>query len=130
MAGTFTATYRLHWTMDVTEAMRRYWNDPDEIAEQGAYAVSLLLMRSFLGYTAVERAWKGTGFDWWLGPDDNRLLSKARLEVSGIMRGATKQVNSRVKAKLAQTRRSDEFGLPAYVVVVEFGTPRAKVVRR
>ncbi len=130
VTGTFVAAFQLHWSMDVTEAMRRYWNDPDETAEQGAYAVSLLLMRALLGYTAVERAWKGTGFDWWLGPDDNRLVSKARLEVSGIMSGGLKHVNSRVKAKLAQTRRSDASGLPAYVAVVEFGTPRAKVVRR
>jgi hypothetical protein len=128
--GSFTITSRVLWTMDVTEAMRRYWNDPDEIAEQGAYAIALLLMRSLLGYTAVERAWKRTGFDWWLGPDDNRLVSKARLEVSGIMRGGMKHINSRVKVKLAQTRRSDASGLPAYVVVVEFSTPRAKVVQR
>jgi len=128
--GTFAATFRLCWTMDVTEAMRRYWNDPHEIAEQGANAIALLLMRSLLGYTVVERAWQRTGFDWWLGPDDNRLASKARLEVSGIMRGGPKHVNSRVKAKLAQTRRSDASALAAYVAVVEFGTPRAKVVRR
>jgi hypothetical protein len=130
VAGTFTATYRLRWTMDVTEAMRRYWNDPDETAEEGAYAVALLVMRALLGFTVVERACKKTGFDWWLGPDNNRLEGKARLEVSGIMHGTTKQLNSRVKAKLTQTERSDASGLPAYAFVVEFGWPRAKVVRR
>ena len=61
--GSFNATFRLVWTMDVTEAMRRYWNDPDETAELGAYAVALLTLRSLTGLTVLERSRKGTGFD-------------------------------------------------------------------
>jgi hypothetical protein len=34
--GSFATTFRLLWSVDVTEAMRRYWNDPDETAEQRA----------------------------------------------------------------------------------------------
>src|SRR5437868_11404876 len=44
--GSFNAAFRLVWSMDVTEAMRRYWNDPDEAAEQGAYALALLMLRA------------------------------------------------------------------------------------
>jgi hypothetical protein len=33
--GSFNTAFRLLWAMDVTDAMRRYWNDPDETAEQG-----------------------------------------------------------------------------------------------
>src|ERR1700736_3151654 len=44
--GSFKTAFRLLWSMDVTEAMRRYWNDPDEAAEQGAYALALLMLRS------------------------------------------------------------------------------------
>jgi len=42
--GSFNTAFRLLWSMDVTEAMRRYWNDPDEKAEQGAYALALLIL--------------------------------------------------------------------------------------
>jgi hypothetical protein len=65
--GSFNTAFRLLWSMDVTEAMRRYWNDPDETAEQGAYALALLVLRSLTRLTVLERSRKGTGFDWWLG---------------------------------------------------------------
>jgi hypothetical protein len=128
--GSFNTAFRLLWSMDVTEAMRRYWNDPDETAEQGAYALALLVLRSLAGLTVLERSRKGTGFDWWLASEDNLFQATARLEVSGIMRGSAWRVNGRLKERIAQTERSDPSGLTAYVAVVEFGGPTAKVVRR
>jgi hypothetical protein len=35
-----------------------------------------------------------------------------------------------LKVRITQTERSDPSGLTAYIAVVEFGAPRAKVVRR
>lgn len=128
--GTFTASFAIHWSAPVTEAMRHYWNDLEEATEQGAYGLAILLVRALTGYTVVERARKGTGFDWWLGNDDNLFQKKARLEVSGILRGPAWRIRSRVTAKEVQTERSSSSGLTAYVVVVEFGTPKSKVVRR
>src|SRR5262245_18658574 len=128
--GTFDTAFRLLWSVDVTEAMRRYWNDPDETAEEGAYALALLMLRSLTGLTVLERSRKGTGFDWWLASDDNLFEAAARLEVSGIMRGSARRINGRLKERIAQTERSDPSGLTAYVAVIEFGEPTAKVVRR
>jgi hypothetical protein len=130
VGGSFAATFQLAWSVDVTEAMRRYWNDPDDTAEQGAHAVALLLIRSLAGLTVLERSRKGTGFDWWLAPEDNLFQATARLEVSGIMRGGARRLNERLKVRMTQTERSDPSGLTAYVAVVEFGAPRAKVIRR
>jgi hypothetical protein len=128
--GAFSAAFRLLWSMDVTEAMRRYWNGPDEAAEQGAYALALLMLRALAGLTVLERSRKGTGFDWWLASEDNLFQAAARLEVSGMMRGSARRVNARLKERVAQTERSDPSGLTAYIAVVEFGRPAAKVVRR
>jgi hypothetical protein len=128
--GAFTATFSLWWSEGITEAKRRFWNDLEEATQQGAYAVAILLVRALTGYTVIERSRKGTGFDWWLGTEDNLFQGKARLEVSGILRGTTRRINSRIKARMGQTRQSDNLALTAYVVVVEFGTPRAKVVQR
>jgi hypothetical protein len=128
--GSFTTAFRLQWSMDVTEAMRRYWNDPDETVEQGACALALLMLRSLAGLTVLERSRKGTGFDWWLAAQDNLFQAAARLEVSGIMQGSARRVNGRLKERIAQTERSDPSGLTAYVAVVEFGVPTAKVIRR
>ena len=109
---------------------RRFWNDLEEATQHGAYAVAILLVRALTGYTVIERSRKGTGFDWWLGTEDNLFQGKARLEVSGILHGTTRRINGRIKARVGQTTQSDNLALPAYVVVVEFGTPRAKVVQR
>ena len=128
--GNFTATFSLSWSERVTEAKRRFWNDLDEATQQGAYAVAILLIRALTGYTVIERSRKGTGFDWWLGAEDNLFQSKARLEVSGILRGTPRRINSRIKARMGQTRQSDNLALTAYVVVVEFGTPRAELMQR
>ncbi len=128
--GSFNTMFRLRWSMDVTEAMRRYWNDPNDTVEQGAYAVALLMLRSLAHLTVLERSRKGTGFDWWLAPEDNLFQGTTRLEVSGIMRGTAARVNGRLKERVAQTERSDPSGLTAYVAVVEFGRPMVKVVRR
>jgi len=128
--GPFNALFRLAWSVDVTEAMRRYWNDPDEAAEQGAHALAVLMLRALTGLTVLERSRKGTGFDWWLASEDNLFQSAARLEVSGIMRGTAKRVNGRLKERTAQTERSDPSGLIAFIAVVEFGRPSAKVIRR
>ncbi len=128
--GAFNTTFRLLWSVDVTDAMRRYWSDPDEAAEQGAYAVALLTLRALTGLTVLERSRKGTGFDWWLAAADNLFQAAARLEVSGIMRGSARRVNARLKERTTQTERSDPSGLTAFIAVIEFGRPLAKVVRR
>jgi hypothetical protein len=127
--GAFTTTFSLSWSEGITEAKRRFWNDLEEATQQGAYAVAILLIRALTGYTVIERSRKGTGFDWWLGKEDNLFQGKARLEVSGILHGTTRRINARIKARIGQTRQSDHLALTAYVVVVEFGTPRAKVVQ-
>lgn len=121
---------KLLWSEPVTDAMRRFWNDLDVATEHGAYGVAILLVRRITGYTIVERARKGTGFDWWLGHEDDLFQKKARLEVSGILRGDSAQIARRVALKKKQTRQSDSTDLPAYVVVVEFSTPRSKFVKR
>jgi hypothetical protein len=54
---------------------------------------------------------------------------KVRLEVSGIRKGDKSRIQSRVRQKLDQTRRSDgQF--PAYVFVIEFSNPLAFVARK
>lgn len=130
IGGDFPETVRIEWTFEVDEAMRRYWRDLTEAVEQGAVGLAILLVRLLAGYTIVERAVKGTGIDWWLGEAGDSLFQrKARLEVSGILTGTTAQLTNRVSAKVEQTRRSDGTGLEAFVVVVEFSGPQARVVK-
>ena len=72
----------------------------------------------------MRRSRKGTGFDYWLGLKGDRLFQhSARLEVSGIRQGSDEAVQKRVNQKVAQTKRSDNLKLAAFIVVVEFGIP-------
>lgn len=124
--GEFSTTFTLDW-QDVTEQARRCWNDKEYTTEQAAYGIAFLLILQLTNLTVIERSRKGTGFDYWLGIQNTTATlpfqRAARLEVSGIRKGDRSQINARVKQKTEQTRASDEQGLPAYIIVVEFSHP-------
>ncbi len=131
--GHYEGRYALLWDK-CTDQMRRCWADLDEAVEHGAYCVSALLLMQFADLIVLERSVKGTGFDYWLGHEEDEqeplFQRKARLEVSGIRRGNASDVDYRLRTRMRQTRRSDRTGLPAYIVVVEFGKPCSKVAAR
>jgi hypothetical protein len=116
----------------VSEPMLRAYRDMQEATELGACGVAILVVRDITGHTVVERSVKGTGFDYWLGTVHSSEAGlepferKARLEVSGILQGGAEIVAARVREKIRQTRRS-AGDYPAYIVVVEFGTPMARM---
>jgi hypothetical protein len=113
----------------VTQQMIRCWNDDEVATECGAYAIAILLIVERTEYTVIERSRKGTGFDYWLGTDGDTLFqAKARLEVSGIRSGDERDIDRRSLRKQRQVRPTSN-PLPAYVVIVEFGTPRGRVTR-
>jgi hypothetical protein len=131
--GDFSGCFRMNWAAAVTAQMRRCWNDAEYATEQGAYGLAFLIVQQLTAYTVIERSIKGTGFDYWLGEvSPNTVLSferKVRLEVSGILQGQESRIRARVKEKVQQTQ---QYGsrLPAYVVVIEFGQPQARMVQR
>ncbi len=81
----------------------------------------------------VERSYIGTYVDYILGEmsdDDSFFLQKAKLEVSGIGKETpTNTVNQRIRVKLNQVQKSADKELPSYIIVVEFGSPKAKIVK-
>lgn len=130
--GTYSAKCKVFW-QNVTDQMRRNWNDLERATEYGAYGVAILLVLNLTGYTVVSTSRKGTGFDFWLGKKDERdqllFQGKARLEVSGIREGNPTKVRARVKQKLEQVGPSNSTRLPAYIIVVEFNTPLSHMVK-
>ena len=90
----------------------------------------------------ISRSWKNSGFDYLVGDEDisnvsdaelkiteemsdilgdDNLVVRGRMEASGIREGSDGVIDGRVTQKLQQTTRSDYLGIPAYVIVVEFG---------
>ena len=145
--GMSDGKYTLTWPL-VTAQNWRTRADESEATEDGAAGISILLAIRQIGYTVIARSRRGTGVDYWLGNDDNAsvttaeramtdemgdwlqddsLVVRGRMEVSGILQGSDSQIRSRVRSKLGQTDRSDITGLPVYVIVVEFGRPLAEV---
>ena len=132
--GNYNQIVAVHWPpiTDVDQA-RRCWADAQVATEHGAYGVASLLVIALTELTVLSRSRKGTGFDYWLGPKgetDPLFQNKVRFEVSGIARGDGSAVDSRARRKLKQTERSDHTKLPALVAVVEFGSPRTRLVKR
>ena len=128
--GEVTVTYRLVCSV-VDEQTRWTWNDLQDATEWGACGIAILLICHMTPHTVINRARKGNGFDYWLGRTDDQGLpfqNTARLEVSGILHGSRADLDARVRVKQRQVARSDAMGLPAYVIVVEFSEPAAKVV--
>ena len=126
--GTIQTSYVLNWA-EVTGHARRTWADPREATEKGAEGVAILLIRRETGYVAIERAAIGTHIDRWLGYESDApyFQRKARLEVSGILRGSDGDVRMRVREKMDRLGLTSHR-LPAYVVVVEFSGPLAEAV--
>jgi len=130
ITGNYSLNAGVDWNTPTDQA-KRCWNDDQVTTEQGAYGIAVLLVES-CGLEVIERSKKKTGFDYWLGdPSSSNSLFQglSRLEVSGIRNGDKGTVDSRVKQKLKQTEVSDGM-LPAVIVVVEFGTPTARLEER
>ncbi len=126
--GHFVRAYALFWE-PVGEAARRSHGDAEVATEYGAYGLAILLIKALTGMTVVQRSFKGTGFDFWLGDaNDPGFQRKARLEVSGIRHGSTAQVKARLELKKRQIGNTPH-ALPGYVAVVEFGQPLTLIVR-
>lgn len=118
----------------IDDTIRRFNADREVATEYGAYGIAALIMPHLTGLTIIERSvkGKGLGFDFWLGStqDPSTLFQrKARLEVSGIRNGSDSLIQARANMKLEQIRPSDDLA-PGYVSVVEFGTPKARIVEK
>ncbi len=150
MTGSTQQVYRVMWTRPTPQAFRG-WNDPVEAVEDGAAGIAVMLSNALLEQLVILHSRRGTGFDYFLGDRnmanmteaeeavttslaplliDEQLTVRGRLEVSGIMSGTDTQISGRVNQKLLQTDASDHLGIPAYVIVVEFGRPIAEVRKK
>lgn len=127
--GFVKSFYHLDWP-PIDEQSRRTWNDPEVATEHGAMGIAVLLAKKAMGYVALARSRKGTGFDYWMGDESTEPFQvKARLEISGIRKGNDSDITRRTRQKLKQTARSGG-SLPAYAIVVEFGKPLAEVQKK
>lgn len=125
VSGKINENILLGWDSSSNPVQKSY--DIEERVEFGAIAIALIIIEKFTNLTVLEKAHKGTGFDFWLGDRDSEYFqNKTKLEVSGILKGKQSLIDSRMNIKLKQIDKSN-MQLPAYVIIVEFGTPKSYV---
>ncbi len=121
----------LFWHDPESEFSRFFHQDIDEATQFGATGIAILLIKALTPLRVVQRSYKTTGIDYWLVSKKSLVFQKAaRLEISGNRREKGSSYRSRVAQKVEQTKQSDSTNLPAFIAVVEFGTPKARMVRR
>lgn len=122
--GVIAESFELSRLM-VNELSKNSFADLEEAVQFGAMGVAVMLINHEKGYK-VNRSWKGTGFDFWVGKnqDDYPFENMLRMEVSGDLQGTDPELKVRLNRKLQQTIRSADSGLPAYAVIVEFSNPK------
>lgn len=119
----------LQWSTIVDNQIIRNWSDLQEATEYAATGIAIKLAESYSNSKCIERSSKGTGFDYWLGDEDEIGLfqRKERLEISGILKeNSSNSLDKRVKMKAEQTKASTNTGLKAHICVVEFGNPKGE----
>lgn len=141
LTGSRTMQWRLAGPA-VTNQMRRAYGDLQEATEYGASGIALLIVESCEGLTILSRSPKdGGGFDYYLTPveqspnttEENFLgVATARLEVSGILGGTSEDMQYRVNTRIRRLEQaageiSEARILPAWIVVVEFSAPGARM---
>lgn len=120
-------SYRLSWVSEVSDTVKRTWNDVQDATEMGAEGMAALFADELTPYQIIIRAAKKTGIDYWLGHKDTGPLifqKSARLEISGLIKGSNSEFETRLKKKKQQTEKSLDTKLPAYVAITDFGYPR------
>jgi hypothetical protein len=127
--------YNIKWNddIDLNGILRAY--NLDDAVEYGAEAIALLLIREETSFTAIQRAVRPSGIDYWLGYKNEKpnflfSMADARLEISGILKErGSNTIKNRIKLKLKQTEASDHI-FPVFISVIEFGHPKAETVRK
>lgn len=126
LTGDNVKTLDVNWEDSFNEQLDRSFKEDSSMIDAAASGISCLLAIEETNYTIIERGYKGSGFDYYLGYDDQPLFTKvARLEISGIKQeNEANTAEKRLKIKLKQTNQSDNSGLPAYISIIEFSQPR------
>jgi len=129
LSGNFTDDIILEWTTQVNSHIKRNWKDLQEATEYGATGIAILLAKEFSQCDCIKRSSKGTGFDYWLGKEDELGIfnAKERLEISGILNETPiNTVKKRVKEKIDQTKKTVYLEMKANVSVSEFSNPKGE----
>lgn len=127
MQGMIDDSCCIEWEDTYTQQMANTYADTQDATERAGVCISVLLTKALTGYTVIQRSWKGTGCDYFLGDDSSEWFDiKARLEVSAIYKeNSSNNIRQRFVQKCKQVEKTDDMGIPAYISVIAFDSPKA-----
>lgn len=129
--GDLRAQFELEW-QEVTQQILDSRADLLETTEDAAVCIAIMVVEELTPYQIVKQAPRGTGVDFFMTEKDNndQITYKARLEVTGILKGTKKSIQDRINKKIKQCKKSDFMEIPAYIVVVEFSQLIVKILKK
>lgn len=127
----------MSWSVDVDKKTIDSWKNDHYSSSYGAVGIALLLAVELMGFDFFEESVFGTGIDFWAGNSDltedapNSRNITDRIEISGIAKeNQGNSVNMRIERKKKQITASDNTKLPGWIMVVEFSTPKTKIIKK
>ncbi len=133
--GDYQAEFQLDWTQEIGKTEISVWKDLKEAAEYAATAIALLLVAELTDFSVFKRNNQNqvADFDMIKHTSSHRqpeVNVKGKLEISGILKETTNNtLHARVLLKARKIKTSGAHNhLPVFVVVVEFGVPKAKII--
>ena len=133
--GDFETEFAVEWTQEISGREESSWRDLKEATEYGATAIAVLLMAELTGFSSFERNTQDEVMDYNLFlkrvQKGQLAFPDASLEISGILHeGMNNTVQARVSLKKKKANKPGiKNKLPVYVVVVEFGVPKANIAK-
>ena len=126
ITGDWEKEFIIEWDYLLNANSLKSWNDWKEATEYAAMGITVLAMMELTKFCTFERAAQDAGVDFWLTDTDKK--ENARLEVSGIWKETkSNSINMRINLKRKQLKPTKDS---SYISVVEFGTPKAKIIKR
>lgn len=129
------ASASIVWTRQFSDRIARTYGDTDYAVEYAAECIACLTVRELTDYTVIERSQRHDGVDFWLAERDeddaHSFQRAARMESKGIT-GARypSDITYPLNKGVEQSKQSDQFRLPAYIIATEFSQPIIYMVQR
>ena len=135
--GDMDMEVKIIWTEELNPHAFSSWAEESNATNYAAMGISFLLVKELLNFSIFEESRYGTGIDYWMGKGELQekkptfFKKEARLEISGIYKeSSSNTINMRINQKKKQITPSDNTELPGWVIVVEFSTPKSKIVKK
>ena len=125
----------LVWTRQITDRILRTFGDTSYAVEFAAEGIACLTIQALTPYTVFKRSQRNDGVDFWLtenfDQDSYTLQRAARMESKGITDAIyPSDIKTPLDAGYIQSRKSDDTGLPVFIIATEFSKPVIVMVQR